>query len=544
MKFFENIGKKQLFSLNYRKLSGNSKNDSKDFNGFIEGVPYINAQYNYSNAMLMTTQPENYRNIIDNYLKACPEALDMIEYVTTDIVSDGFSFIPVKESGKSSNKVKAAEKWAEENNFLQGVIEGLFDYLALGNVAWWYKIDGNSSTQNIGKLIMDYNRYQKEDKKIKIKDYIKLSSEVVNIDDDFEVNIKEFKDEDFNKLVKFRHVAWSSISILSNPLEIIGFMQSAGSSGPIADYNTGQPIPGKTNYAGMVRRIWPPSQIIHGKYMGWDGKEYGFSPMIASLPVISIIISLRAYAGRYFEDCGSMEKMFMFKGMSPNDPSIKKFNQMLQTYKKNYKKRGYYTGTTGPDGMDVIDVNKWDKDMEFMNLYVSSVATLAANFQMPSARVQSILGLVESVRPSDTADPAYWRYIKQRQNAIENLLNSQLFIPHFGVKVKFNNSYLQDDIRKAQLDTQNVAAVMGIQKILREDGKELTTNKVKQMFLINDDDLQEFSEEKRSKLQEIENPQFALPGNQDKQNNQQLRGEKRNEQNKRQESRQLKNEGT
>ncbi len=547
MELFENIKKKQLFSLNLQRNRDSVQKNSPDFSGFIPGVPYINNMYNYSSALIMTTQPENYRNIIDNFLKNCPEQLDIVNYATTDFLSDGYYFIPdtsdTKNKKTAKERVQKAENWCESNNFEQGMEDGLFDYFQLGNVAWWYKVDKNTSRNSMEKMINNYNQYKKRNDKIKIK-------QVINIlegDDDFEIKMKEFKDEDYNRFVKFRHVAWSSVSILSSPLDIIGFMQSSGSSGPIVDYNTGQPPSGKSNFAGMVVRIWPPSQIIHGKYMGWDGKEYGFSPVIASLPVISQIIMLRAYAGRFFEDAGTMEKLFMFKGMNPNDPSVKGFKQRLQTYKRAYKKRGNYVGTYGEE-FQIHDLNKWDKDMEFLNLYVSAVATLAANFHMPSGRVQAILGLVESTPPNDQADTAYWRFIKRQQTKIATILNTQLFIPFFGVRIKFNNSYLQDDIRKAQLDTQNVAAVMGMDKTFRERGVQLSKEKIKELFMIKEDELEKFDEETKKNIKDltetIEGPDFSLPGNQDKKGNPQTRNQRRNEQNKREESRQMKNEGT
>ena len=542
MELFENIRKKSLFSFNFPKNRELTPKASQEFGGFIEGTPYINTQYNYTNALTMTTQPENYRNIIDNYFKNCPEAIDMVLYVISDFLSDGFYFIPdtsdTKEKKTSEKKVEKANIWTMENNFTQGMEDGLFDYFALGNVGWWYKPDNGTSTPNMTKMVKVYN--QNNTKKIKVK-------EIVNIDDTFETKTKEFKDEDYNRLVQFRHVAWSSVSIISSPLEIIGFMQHSGSSGPIVDFNTGQALPGKVNQPGMVRRIWPPSQIIHGKYMGWDGKPYGFSPMIASLPVISQIIMLRGYVGNYFEGAGTMDKLFMFKGMNPNDPSVKKFKQMLQTYKKAYKNRGNHVGTYGED-FKVEELNKWDKDMEFLNLYVASVASLAANFQMPMSRVQSILGLTNKSKPSDSADTAYWRFIKQQQNKIENMLNTQLFIPTFGVRIKFKNSYIQDDIRKSQLDTQNVSAIEGMQRIFREKDLDLSKEKIQELFMIKDSELVKFTEADRKKLQErMEGPENGKngdkPESQDK-GDKEVSKQRKGEQNKRQEATKLKNEGT
>ena len=181
MKLFNNIQKKSIFSFNPIK---NSKIITEPTVDFIEGVPYINSMYNYSQALILTTQPENYKNILNNYVKSCPELIDLTQAVIFDMMSDGYYFVPetsdTKEKKIGKERIKKAEKWCLENNFNQGLEDGLFDYLVLGNVAWWYNIDSNSSRENISKMIDSHNKFNKD--KIKIKEVI--------IDDEIEIRLK------------------------------------------------------------------------------------------------------------------------------------------------------------------------------------------------------------------------------------------------------------------------------------------------------------------------------------------------------------------
>ena len=180
---------------------------------------------------------------------------------------------------------------------------------------------------------------------------------------------------------------------------------------------------------------------------------------------------LKDYAGRWFEQGGSPEKLFMFKQVGMGSVNAVKMRQLFQTYQKAGNKRGYYFGES-PGEFEIYDLNKWDKDMEFRKLAIYCTAVLCQVFQLPLARVQSVLGMEVKGGPADVSDAAYWRTISEMQDSLETMLNSQLFEPRFGVKIKFNNSYIQDEIREAQQQMQKMDMLAKKFDLLARIGKQ------------------------------------------------------------------------
>lgn len=456
---------------------------------FRGGVPLMNNLYTglYSAGGVMIRQEYNYRHILNTYIRNSPEVLLILNTVITDMVSDGYKFIPVEKQGKKTN-LKKAEEWTKKNFFKQELKSGLFDWLWAGNSVWWYKIDENSRKDKIKEFIKIHNIAHKEIDDMKITE-----DGIIYSDIDFpgieNKEIKEFYDEEFNELRTFKHVPWSTVSLLTDNISIIAYKQAVGASGPIVN-ESGQPIDGKYNYSGLIKRIWPSSQILHAKFMSWDGKPWGYSPTLASLPILSILIMLKDYAGRWFEQGGIPEILFMFKQAGINDTNLKRFEQMLQTYQKAYSKRGFYVGASTGD-FEKIDLNSWNKDMEYRKLAIYCTSIIAAMFQVPLARVQSILGMEIKGSPSDVSDAAYWRTISEMQDTIETLLNSQLFEPSFGVKIKFNNSYIQDDIRREQMKMMKYDAWAKKLDILSRKGKTVKDEVLLEDLELDQEDIEE-----------------------------------------------------
>ena len=467
------------------------------------GVPLINNIYSYTQTGVMQQQPFNYRHILNTYIKNSPETLLVLNSVITDIVSDGYVFEAIEdysgkkekdpETGKKSYSVKKtnirkAEEYCKKNFFIRELKAGLFDGLWSGNLSIWFRPDENSTKDKIKQIIDIHNKahIQVKEALVSKEDTLRLIKNLPNGYPKIEQKeMKEYYDEEFNKLMTFKHVPWSTISMLTDNISVLAFAQAVSTSGPIVDAS-GQPIEGKYNASGILQRVWPASQILHWKYMSWDGKPWGYSPILGSMPVISILIMLKDYAGRWFEQGGTPESILMFKRAGLNDANVKKFEQVLQTFQKAYNKRGIYVGTA-PDDFEKIDLNNWNKDMEYKTLAVYCTSIIASVFQIPLARLQGLLGLEIKGSPSDAADSAYWRTISEIQNSIETLLNSQLFEPYFKVRIKFNNSYIQDDIRIQQKRMQKFDALAKQLDLLARKGKSMKIDAL--LTIINGEDV-------------------------------------------------------
>ena len=363
------------------------------------------------------TQPENYKEIL-RWIKRTPEAIVILNAIITDITSDGIIFIElerVRTSGKQ--KKESAKRFWRSNQGREQLKAALFDWLCLGNGALWK-----------GKLGL---------KEIKEAYANALPPSWLEFK---ETDMRAFMDEDSRRTKKFLHVAWSTMNIelTEDKTGVLKFRQV---------------VPGAAS--GKESIEYSPDEIIHAKFMNFDGKAYGFSPMIASMSVISTLGLLKDSNGFYFENGGVPDWMFILPEEMAGSPNHKALVQTLQKYKNTRNKHGnlVFTGN-----VETRELSRFDKDMEFHTLAMYYTGVLALAFNMPMARVAAIIGgsVKQNAGASDLSEAGYWRTISSAQDYWEDLLNQQLFEPEFGVQIRFKRGYRNDEIKEAQRDVQGM----------------------------------------------------------------------------------------
>lgn len=386
--FLGNLTKSVFFSLERQSLELEQKEK-----------PLLNEPFTTTRRKGMySTQPYNYRQII-NWIKKSPEAIGIIQAIITDIVSDGYEL-----EGAKTNKEKA-EKFMSKNFFKEAFKASLWDWLMFGDCALW-----KGPISKIDEVI--------KEKVSSLDNHIEFKT-------DLYIELKQEFDEDMP--LQFKHVAWSTISINHDAEEIRGFVQT---------------IAGK-------ERTFSTEEIIHGRFITWDGKAYGYSPIIACISVLSTLSLMKDYNGTFFDRGGFPDLVFSFpEESSPNATNVKLLVQQLQKYKNPLEKHGN-TVITGKLNIDKL--NEWNKDMEFRQLGIYYTGVLALALNMPMSRVASIVGAEVKSGSEDLSDSGYWRKIAEAQDYWEQLFNTQLFMPYFKVEYKFKRSYLQDEIRETQI---------------------------------------------------------------------------------------------
>src|SRR3990167_8716239 len=366
------------------------------------GKPLIASSF-ISNPSLgnFVNRPENYAKVI-TYIRRSSEMQGIFNTIVTDIVSDGFRFIS-EGQGKKTNK-KKAEEFANKIFLKEELKAALNDWLMLGNFLLW--VGGGEKE---AKEFKEFFLVQK-----KLFDTKQLSFE-----------IKQFLDEIESDAREIRHVPWSSIQIhLNKTLTGIDYYsQNITGGGPLLN-TRGTELSNRTGSSGTEVRRWIPEQVIHGRFMQFDGSVYGLTPTFSLLPEISTLQLLKDYAGRFFENGGIPDWMFILPEDEPNSPNVRRIEQTLQEYKSIENKHGnmVFTGNVEP-----IEMNEFNKDMEFRKLAVYYTANCAFAFGLPKGKVQAILGLEMKEGTDDLADSAYWRRISEAQDYIETLFNTQLF---------------------------------------------------------------------------------------------------------------------
>lgn len=354
------------------------------------------------------------------WIKKTPEAIGIIKRIATDIVTD-IQFISAASQsyGRPSNKfhediVKKAEVFSAKNNLRQKLIALVIDWLMTGDFYLW-----------VGSLSDD------QVKEIAIRHYAEYGIELK------EINSKQFYDEDYNGLNAIEVVPSSMTRIEHDENKITSFVQVS-------------------KFSPAYDRRFTPEQIIHGKFMDIDGSVYGYSPMEASYCSIRIINSIQDYNYYYFENGAKIDRAWKFMG-NPNPEAIKRFREQMDQYTRLKRSHGYLI-LSGAEKIESESLNEIGEEMEFRQLAIHQVGRLAFAFNMPADILSAILGV--DVRGtavgSDIEDAGYNRNIEQAKLYIEELLNSQLWLPKFKVEMKFERTFRQDQIRQVQYQMQAI----------------------------------------------------------------------------------------
>lgn len=350
------------------------------------------------------SQPFSYTRLVQEIRKA-PEVIGILKAIQTDICSDGYTFVG------PARKIEAAKKFVEANRFRTEFSACVFDWLLFGNGALWKgKISGS-----------------------KIKEVAEKAAKITGIDLS-EYEIKQLMDEETNPMKSIKCAPWSTMNIEMNKNKTM-----------VKGYH--QIISGETPTQ------FKPSEIIHAKYMTFDGRIYGFSPIESSVNVITTLNLIKDLNGNFFQNGGVPDWMFILAKEMAGSPQVKKLEQTLSKYKQSRQKHGnmVFTGEVNP-----VQMNKFDKDMEFRQLSVYYTGIIALSFNMPIARVAAVIGseVKGGAATNDLSEAGYWRTISAHQDYWEELLNFQLWKPEFGVEIRFNRGYRNDEIKEAQRDVQ------------------------------------------------------------------------------------------
>jgi len=346
------------------------------------------------------------------WIRKTPEAIGIINRLITDIFTQ-YHFVPVqtKDKRKSKKSIDAATNFAYKQQLKSRLKASGIDWIALGDsYTWLGKIEPEQVKELISKFNVEFN----------------------------DIEIKELLDEDFSRLSSIKHIPASMMEIRTDQFSITEFVQKA---------------------RGMMTKdiSFKPENIIHAKFMDLDGKAHGFTPMTASSPIIRTLGLIKDYHGNFFQYGGTFDWLFVFEGASPNDPNVAIMKEMFSQVRT--RKHGNYFGTTGPNTkFNATKLNEFNSEMAFQDLAIYYTGVLALAFNMPLSTLQTILGIKikGGAGTSDVEDASYWRAIDEAQDYIENLWNTQLWEPFFGVDIVFKRGFRQDDVRIAQTRMQNV----------------------------------------------------------------------------------------
>jgi len=392
--------------------------------------------------------------LIDLY-KTTPELNALINKVCSDIAGN-FHFIPLDNKSSARNKILEAEKYALNNQLKTVLLNQSIDWQVTGEGYSWKK--GPDKSQ-IKEAI--YNQMRK---KFGIN-----SKEAKYYADIAYLNFIEkkgtYEDEDYMKPRLLRYVASSTMDVIYDETDIKSFIQRVGTRDVEYDLN----------------------ETIRITDLMVDGKPYGFTPVMALIPQIELAKMMWRNQKALQKNGGAMSKIFAFEDMKVESPSYKRVEEQLNAYKQVENKHSnmLMTGKLAVHDITTMDGLQY-KDV---GLYVLSI--IAMNWNVPRSMLPVILGNTNSKSDiGGEAEKGYWSNIEKKQDRLAEIYNTQLFIPHFGVKLVFNKEYKQDDVQEntaLQLKLNNLEMTNRLLSVYK---KQLNMNSALKRLGLNEDDLE------------------------------------------------------
>ena len=382
--------------------------------------PLLNSLFVERFSKFNPNSPDNNFKQFMKWVRRSPQLLAFLNIIAADIVGDGIEFKPLDRSSEKDKIMKAESFWAlnKGNDVAE---ETIYDLLTLGiGYNWIGKIDD-----------------------VQIKEFCKLAIREMMPElkgDDFEFKadsmvelIKKGNSEEIAK--KLRHVAASTVSMDTNEYEVLNYIQRVG-------VNT---------------KEFSPEEILVFKLMPFDGKVYPLAPMESILSEVYLIWLITQNYISFFENGGKPDNVFILPKELAGSKNHQYLIDTLTKYKKIQNKHGnlVFTGD-----LDIKELMKVENQMEHKELSLYLVSVLAMFYGIPVGRIPFLVGKAASGGDSGgLADTGYWRKISFWQSKIESSYNLGLWIPFFGVKMKFNRGYLQDEVRETQNEMQKTNIV-------------------------------------------------------------------------------------
>lgn len=431
-------------------------------------IPMLNSiNRSFSNYFSTFGQVRKKRQLMA-WCKSTPELVALISKVAKDIVYRWhFETVNPKESGR--NKIMAAEKFAQEVVIRQVMLSQVFDALCTGEAFGWIgTIKEERVKKELQKIIRKEIFLSEAEKKL-------VGNRVLQ---EFKIDgLTNFEniDEDVLKPRKYRYMASTTVEVVYDQYDVLHYNQLV---------------------AGEEQKF-SADEIIRFTLMSVDGKVNGFTPVESIVVQLELLRQMWQNMLSLHRNGGAPDKLFVLENMKPTDPAYERIEEQLKKYKLVENKHGnmLFTGK-----VSVQDLQQLDK-MQFMDSGLYITGLMAMQWEIPRSSIPYIVGGANT--KDDTggnSEKGYWRNIEYAQKVFEDTMNTQLWIPYFGVKMVFENSFVQQDVQSETALNLKYTNLKSVEELLNKGGLQLSELKRLQVLGLTSEDVEEYelsgSEEK------------------------------------------------
>ncbi len=434
-------------------------------------LPMINSIVSASSEVFGANQLRK-KKFLMSWYKIIPELTALVDKVAKDIVYK-WHFEPINPNDSGRNKVMAANKFAMEIGLRERMLSQAIDILITGEAFGWIgKIKEETIKEEIEKQVSKEIFLERKEKKYitnriynELKKESNFNRESIELKQEDGFINTSFIDEDLLRPRKYRYVASTTVEIEHNQVDILKYIQVVG-----------------TNQV-----VFQPKEIIRFTFFEIDGKINGYSPVEAILVQLELLRQMWQNMLSIHKNGGAPDKIFILEDHK-NQQNFNRLVEQLEKYKLAENKHGnmVFTGK-----LTVEDLNQLDK-MQFMDMGLYITGLIAMQWQVPRSSIPYIVGGTNT--KDDTggnSEKGYWRNVEMSQMLFAEPMNTQLWIPHFGVKIVFDETYIQQDVQIQTAKQLKLGNIMTTDSILKTSGKQLTDKKKLKLLNLHTLDVEE-----------------------------------------------------
>jgi len=411
-----------------------------------------------------------------DWFKGIPEVTALISKVAKDMTSEyHFEAVVSPNRQSSRNKLLQANKFAQTVQYRSTMLSQAIDMLVTGEGYGW---KGLLKDKQVKEAIRRTPSYR-------VGKLFNTSKELKIVQDRVMLELKRTDalpdtqgfDEALLVPRKYRYVPSTTMENKHDKYDYTGYNHIVGS-------NTVE---------------FTPEEIIHFDLMSIDGKPFGFTPLESVVVQLELLRQMWQNMLSLHKNGGSPDKIIIAENINPQSVAYKRIEQQLEQYKLVENKHGnmLFTGKVSIEDMQQLD------KMQFMDMGLYITGLLAMQWQIPRSSISFIVGGANT--KDDTggnSEKGYWDNVEYFQQMFADVYNSQLWIPHFGVKLVFDKVYINKDVQKQTALMSKYNNVLTMSTILNSSEKQLSLKKKMEILEIEDDDMEDFEDpmEKQARL--------------------------------------------
>ena len=431
-------------------------------------LPMINSITTSASSFMYEVNQMRRKKRLMAWFRNTPELAAFVTKIARDITSK-YHFEPMKKTESGRNKILKANKFALQVRASETMFQQAVDMIVTGEgYGWIGKLDQSQIKENLRKAYskvvpVELKGYENVYVEKLFKDLKKKEKKAIT---DLEP-ITGAVDEELLIPRKYRYVPATTVENRHDEYDFINY----------------------SHVVGARQVTFQPDELIRYTLMNADGKPSGYSCVDSILVQLELLRFMWLNMLSIERNGGMPDKIIIAKDTDPSNASFRHMEEMLYKYKLVENKHGnmLFTGDISIEDIRSIE------DMQFKDLGLYITGLLAMQWGITKEDIPFIVGGTNNKADvGGGAADSYFDVIEYFQDRFAQDMNTQLWIPFFGVKLVFETPNTQRSIRMETARMNKLSNLSTENTIWQSVGKQLNDATLMNELGRDESDLQEF----------------------------------------------------